>query len=419
MDISIKPNIISGELKAIPSKSDAHRLLIAAALSDEVTKVRIFSKSKDIISTIDCLKELGANIEEKGDYLYIYPIVKRDSIPYLDFKESGTTYRFLLPVATALYNKVKFTGSGRLPNRPIEDLLINLEDNDVSFSSHKLPFESEGILNGGDFTLPGDISSQYISGLLLTAPLLDTDVNIDIKGNLESNRYIDMTIDTLKKFNIDVEVNEDNFSIKKDSSYKTLNDSHIVEGDWSNAAFFLTASSLGSLVRYTNLNLNSKQADKILLKILNDFGSQIIFENNDILVYTADFNALDIDISQCPDLVPILAIMATKTYGNCYFRNGKRLRLKESDRLIATSDMINNLGGKAEIKGDDLIVYGTNGLQGGEIDSHMDHRIAMAATIGSVVSKNEIIIRNADVVDKSYPEFFQDFKSLGGEYNVI
>lgn len=419
MDIKIKPSIISGEIKAIQSKSDAHRLLIASSLSDKVTKIQLSTKSKDIISTIDCLISLGANIVEKDNYLYIYPINRQYNSIYLNFNESGSSFRFLLPVATSLYNEVNFSGEGRLPERPIKDLLFTLEKNGVSFSSYKLPFKSKGKLVSGNFNLPGDVSSQYISGLLLTAPLLNSDTKINVDGVIESSQYIDMTIDTLKKFDVEVIKDNNTFLIKRDSKYKTIQEEYKIEGDWSSAAFFLAAASLGGIVRYSNLNIESKQPDKIILKILNSFGSQIIFENDDIIVYPADFNNLDIDISQCPDLVPILAILATKTDSTCYLRNGKRLRLKESDRLIATENMINSLGGKAEIRGDDLIIYGTNGLVGGEVDSYMDHRIAMAAAIGSIVSREDIIIKNAQVVDKSYPNFFDDFKALGGIYNVI
>lgn len=419
MDILIKPEKLKGSINIIESKSDAHRVLICACLSDKKSRIYLSNRSKDIMVTIDCLRTLGATIDIYNDYIDVFPIIRTNNSINLDFNESGSTCRFLIPITTAIYNKASFSGNGRLPNRPIKDLLTTLEANGADFSSYKLPMKNYHKLKSGNFSIPGNISSQYISGLILASPLLEMDCIIDITTNIESKKYIDMTINTMKKFNINVLYDKKSYYISKNSYYSPKSKDFYIEGDWSNASFFIVAAALGADITIGNLSIDTVQGDIKILEILERFNVYHSIQNGYLSFTTDKIKATTIDISQTPDLLPILAVFATKALGVTKFINGKRLRLKESDRLKTSQMMINNLGGKAEIIDDNLIVYGTNGLLGGKVNSYNDHRIAMSASIASVISKKDIIIEDAKSIEKSYINFYDEIKSLGGDINVI
>jgi 3-phosphoshikimate 1-carboxyvinyltransferase len=443
MDIRISPSRISGTITAISSKSDAHRNLICAALADAPTVIKINSLSEDIKATIDCITALGAKvvIDDAGKVI-VSPIPTQSAAsikhtenhsrslndsgdstsPRLYCKESGSTLRFLLPVASTLYSKVLFEGSGRLPDRPLSPLLEEMEAHGCQFSAYRIPFFATGPLRGGVFSLPGDISSQFISGLLMAFPLTGADCKIVLTTPLESAGYIDMTIDTMQCFGVTVQRQENGFFVPGGQQYRSPG-VVTIDGDWSNSAFWLTAGALSGPIFCSGLSASSLQGDKQILSILRQMGANIyVAQNDDIVSMQNDTSTLianRIDASQVPDLVPILAVAAATAEGETVIYNAARLRIKESDRLHAICDCINRIGGKAEQLQDSLRISGVKRLSGGTVDSYNDHRIVMAMAIASTVCSGDIVIKGAEAVNKSYPDFLRDFEKLGGNAYVI
>lgn len=415
MKVGITADRLMGELEILSSKSDGHRILICASLADKNTIININNTSEDIEATIDCLRALGAKISRKKNQLIVSPIKEVEKNVFINPKESGSTLRFLLPVTAALTEKASFTGEGRLPERPLEDLQKAMEENGTAFSKKELPFETEGLLKGKSFTLPGNISSQYISGILFAAPLMKEEVEIHLSSPLESSAYVDMTMETMRRFGIQVDYSKGVFRVEQ-GSYKSPGEID-VEGDYSNAAFFLTAGALGGPIRIKGLRQDTLQSDSKIIEILKDMGADIQ-TGEEILVKRGSLKAIKADLSEIPDLLPILAAAASLCDGDSVFYNGERLRYKETDRLQTTAQMIRDLGGKAEETKDGLIIHG-GGLSGGETSSFGDHRIAMAASIAALKCEREVVIDRGEAVNKSYPNFYEDYKTLGGHVHVI
>ncbi len=418
MDISIEPKKLTGEIDAISSKSHGHRILICAALADKPTNIVLEKSSIDIDTTMSCLKELGAKIEKDGVNIKVTPIKKMNTIPELNCMESGSTFRFMVPIAASLYNEVKFMGEGRLPERPMNELTDAMKIHGSKFSKEKLPFTIKNGLKGGVFEIPGDVSSQYISGILFAAPLLDDDVEIRLTTKLESKNYVEMTIDAMEQFGIKIERIENGFFVGKGQKYISSGDVKI-EGDWSNAAFFLSAGAIGKEVTVKKLNLSSTQGDMEIVNVLKKFGAKVEVGEDFVKVSPGKLKGITLDISEIPDSLPILSIVASHAEGTTEFINAKRLRLKESDRLVTSRTMVENLGGIAVEGPESLTVTGVKSLKGGITESFNDHRLSMAAAIASVISKDSIIIKDADAVNKSYPKFYEDCEKLGGRVNVI
>ncbi len=418
MDISMKWNRVCGNIPAIISKSDAHRALIAAALSDKPTRFKISLFSKDIDATLSCLKSLGVTVSTYNDSIIVAPIGKRVLNPELDCNESGSTLRFLIPVAAAVSENPKFVGRGRLSQRPLTPLISTMTENGCSFSSESLPLSISGKLSSGDFVLPGDISSQFITGLLFALPLLDGDSTITLSSPLQSAAYVDMTLDTLTQFNIDIKKTTDKFLIKGNQRYISPGE-YKIEGDWSNIAPFMAAAALSGEITAYGFNPESKQSDIEILSIIKAFGADIQYSAPEYSVASQTASPLSIDVSQFPDLFPVIAVLLCGANGKSLLYNAKRLRIKESDRIESTLTLIKNLGGTAEATNDSLTIYGTGTLIGGKCDSFNDHRIVMAAAVASLISEKEVIINNAEAINKSFPDFFEYFKQTGGTYNVI
>ena len=439
MNIKLSPKILKGVIKAPASKSEAHRIFICAALCDEPTQVHnlnLNNLNDDIRATINCLKALGAEFEFEDDFILVKPInkvnININNTPVLDCNESGSTLRFMLPVACALYDKVKFTGRGRLPERPLDDLLSVMKSNGVSFSDNKLPFETQGKLRAGEFKIRGDISSQYITGLLLAMPLLNDKAKITLTSSLKSADYVNITLKVLQDFNINI---NNNLKFKSSSAAfwpaaGVFKSPGIISvgGDWSSAAFWLAAGALGCDVSVSGLDLKSEQGDKRILDLLKQFGAEIIINEDNIKAKANKLLASNIDIDATPDLLPILAVVAAYADGESVFYNAARLRLKESDRIKSACEMINSLGGEKSLQlcekslqlceaielDDKLIVKGSNfrNLRGGFVNGFNDHRIVMSAAIAAVRCENEVIISDCDAVNKSYPKFFEDYNNL-------
>lgn len=384
------------DIEIISSKSDAHRALICAALSDTPCEVVVNATSKDIEATKACMAALAA-----GD-------------PKMYCGESGSTLRFLLPVMSALGKRVEFYPEGRLPQRPLSPLYEELVAHGVKLSQvGEVPFISEGQLRSGTFTIDGGVSSQYISGLLFALPMLEGDSEICITGKLESAAYVEMTLDTISRFGVVIEKTENGFFVKGNQKYHGP-EKYYVEGDWSNGCFMLAAGAIveGGM-RVKGLKESSIQGDKKIISLLQEMGARVKIESEEVCVEPSELKGIDIDASQIPDMVPILACLACKASGTTKIYNAGRLRIKESDRLAAVSDVLNTLGGKVTELEDGLIIEGTGTLKGGCISSYNDHRIVMMAAVCSLFSEGIITIEGSNAVNKSYPGFFDDFKKLG------
>lgn len=414
--LKVRPSTIKGEVQSISSKSYVHRALICASLAEGKSKIFFNKSSLDIEATISCLRELGADIIAGEDFLEVSPIKNRHAIPRLDCKESGSTLRFLLPLASSLYDKCYFMGEGRLPDRPIKDLVDIMKAKGVRFSSETLPLMTENKFDFASTRIRADISSQYISGLLFAALSFDHPSEIVADGKLASRSYLDLTMDMIKKFSGKVAYEDNIFRVYPT---KLHGKDYRAEGDWSNATFFLVAGALNKEVLVKGLNPKSLQGDKAIIDILKDYGARIEIKDDSIRVGAGERNNLTIDIDEIPDMLPALSILASAADGGkSTFYNAKRLRIKESDRLSTTCQLINNLGGRAVEKEDSLEVYGTGGLRGGRVDSHNDHRIAMAAATGSFIATKPIEIINHRAVNKSYPDFYEDFVRIGGQIDI-
>ena len=393
MDIIITPKKLSGLVTAIPSKSQAHRLLICAAFADAPTELHCPETNRDIEATAGCLRGLGADITRTAAGYSVSPVQSLPASAEINCRDSGSTLRFLLPVVGALGVDTVFQMEGRLPQRPLSPLWEEMERMGCRLDR---PTEStircRGKLRSGDYTISGSVSSQFITGLLLALALIPGESRIHITGKLESAPYVTMTLEAMKAFGRPLQ----DFTIvggKKFISCGCL----AVEGDWSNAAFFLAAKELGSAVEVGNLSENSPQGDRAAAALLPGLKEH-----------------LTIDASDIPDLVPILAITAACNQG-AMFTNIRRLRLKESDRVESVIAMLQNLGGRAEAEENTLTVYGT-GLIGGRVDAKNDHRIAMSAAIAATACREKVTILGAECVRKSYPQFFEEYRKLGGSY---
>lgn len=413
-----KPSILGGSLPSVSSKSAAHRALICAALADGCSKIDNLIFSEDILATLHALKALGARSEIKGNRVCVHGISEAPSSAVLNCNESGSTLRFLIPVSAALGVSTEFHGTGRLPQRPITPYLDCLAPKGISFDYRQtMPFSISGKLKNGTYRIPGNISSQFITGLLFALPLLDGDSQIVITEAFESKPYVDMTIQTLSQFGIYANLDATSIHIPGNQCYTSCDLS--VEGDFSQAAFFLVAGALGNPVRVNGLDINSAQGDKEIISILKQAGADVTISENSICVFPKPLKPFCVQVNDIPDLVPILAVLACFCSGVSRITGAQRLKIKESNRLQAIADCLNTAGGKVQVLDDALVIEGVPSLHRCRIDSYNDHRIAMAMAVASVRSDGLIELSTAECVKKSYPDFYKDFNLLGGHADVI
>ncbi len=409
MDIKITPSAVSGSIEGIASKSFAHRALICACLAKGKSEIKINTSSADIEATVDCLRNLGAEIEKNGVTYAVTPIGALPEKARIDCRESGSTIRFLLPVICALGIDTEIHGSGRLPERPLSPLKEELIRMGAKISD-SFPLDVSGRVYAGEYTLRGDVSSQFVTGLLMALSYLGGGV-INLLPPVQSRPYIDITLEVLRTFGAD---------IKEENNTFYINSTHLsgcdfsVEADWSNAAFPLC---MGAEV--TGLNSVSTQGDKAIINVLENMGAKITQNSGSFKADLSSLHGCRIDASDIPDAVPVIAAVAATAEGETVIFNGKRLRIKESDRIVTTVRMIRSLGGDITETDDGMIIVGKPFLTGGETDSFNDHRIAMAAAVASLKCKSDVVIRNAEAVNKSYPAFFEDFNKLGGKAHVM
>lgn len=405
MDLRITPHKLSGTVQVPASKSMAHRAIICAALSGGISYITGVTFSKDIYATLSVMEALGAHYQIEGDGISLSGINAPTAKATADCCESGSTLRFLIPVAAALGTTTTFLGQGRLPERPITPYLRELPPKGVTFDvTGTMPFTITGTLQPGRFELEGDISSQFITGLLFALPLLAGDSDIIMTSPLQSRPYADMTIDCMAKFGVTVTETAEGYHIPGNQTYQACDVR--VEGDFSQAAFFYAANAIGNEVILENIPEKTSQGDRKIVEILADMWYN---KNEQILV----------DASDIPDLVPIMAVAASLAPRNTRIYGAERLRIKESDRLETTAALINTLGGKVTITPDGLEITPVSTFHGGTVDSAGDHRIAMCAAIAATRADGDVIIRGAQCVEKSYPAFFEDYQSLGGVANGI
>ena len=391
--VVIQPGRLLGKIKIPPSKSFAHRALICGALSDGESIIYNCGNSEDISATKNCLSALGRIFEAKGDELAVKAGGQKGNV--LDCGESGSTLRFMLPVALALGGEYLFMGRGRLMSRPLEDYFRIFKRQGIYYEMDKERgmLKVSGRLLPDKFSLSGNISSQYLTGLLLALPLLDGDSEIVLNSPLQSAGYVDMTRDIQGKFGVVWEKERLRYFVRGNQLYKaaTLE----CEGDYSQAAFWLAADRLGCGIEVIGLNPGTFQPDRAIADLIQAMPKET-------------------DVSQYPDLVPILAVLCALSPGRRILYNAARLRLKESDRLHAVSMLISGLGGNITEKEDALIIEGKEFLDGGVCDSFGDHRIAMSAAIAAVKSRGPVTVLGAQSVNKSYPEFWEHYIKLGG-----
>lgn len=418
-DVKFSPFVPNGTVNVPPSKSDVHRAIICAAMANGVSRISPVALSNDIKATIGCIKALGADAVLENNVLTVDGTnMYKNKTALLDCGESGSTLRFFIPIAAVGNINATFVGKGKLPQRPIGIFTEALpKAGTVCKTEGGLPLEIKGQLKSGIFEIPGNVSSQFITGLLLALPILEGDSEIVLTSPLESVGYIAMTISTMKQFGVNIQATEKGWHIKGGQSYKTCD--YTTDGDWSQAAFFMVLGAVSGKVTVKGVAKDSTQGDKKCAEILARFGAKVTQLDNEVTVEKGELKAITIDASQIPDLVPVLSVCAAFAEGTTKIINAERLRIKECDRLKATAELLNNLGGKVKELSDGLEITGVSSLKGGNVNGYNDHRIVMSAAVCAARSDEDITATFAMSINKSYPDFYIDYNSIGGKANVL
>ncbi len=397
--VEIENSILSGEVTAPPSKSAAHRALVCSFLAGGGT-VNPIINSNDMRATVGVLQSL------------------KDDEKELNCIESGSTMRFMIPVAAALGKNVKFVGEGSLLSRTLGEYMELLPKHNVQVKSNGfLPLEISGRLANGSYEVNGDVSSQYITGLLMALANVDGDSAVILKTPLQSKPYVDMTIKVMADFGVHVTETEFGYLIHGNQKFKQLD--YTVEGDWSQAAFFLAAGALGGKVKVKGLDFNSTQGDKEIINVLRKFSAKVTFDDTTATAEKSELFGTDINAENIPDLVPIIAVLASFAKGKTVIYGAERLRYKESNRIESVVTNLKAMGVDAEETPDGIIINGGNEPTGSDLKGYNDHRIVMAFSIAGLFAKGKTTIDDAMSINKSYPGFFEDYNMLGGRANVF
>ncbi|MDE6242347.1 MAG: 3-phosphoshikimate 1-carboxyvinyltransferase [Anaeroplasmataceae bacterium] len=417
MNVTIHPKKLKGMVSIPPSKSLSHRAIIAASLSEEESVISNVMFSKDILATIEGMKALGAEIKVEGTTLRIKGSRVKRTGNRIDANESGSTLRFLIPIALVNSEPIEFIGHNHLVNRPLDSYFEIFDKLGVKYTHPKdayLPLKTSGGLTSGVYEVKGNISSQFITGLLFALPLIEGNSMIKIIGSLESKGYVDLTLDILSKFGICIiNHNYEIFEIKGNQSYRGYN--YTVEGDYSQTAFFLIAGAMGADIKLKGMNKVSYQGDKKIIDDVKALDGNIQFDEDILYCLPSHTKGTTIDFSQSPDLGPALTVLACVSEGTSYFTHVSRLRIKECDRVTCMKEELEKLGARMDEEPDTMIIYGVSKLCGGIVDSHNDHRVAMALAMASLKMDGDLTILNAECVSKSYPNFWEVFEALGGD----
>lgn len=416
--VTLLPSTINGTVDVPPSKSMSHRALICASLSKGKSVIKNVLLSADITATMLALEHLGAKFEVNQSTITVTGVKK---IKYdgenVNCNESGSTIRFLIPIFSLSNKKVTFTGEQSLFSRPFEIYEKIFDEDDNYFSNSKDSIVVNGSVKSRDYYIDGNVSSQFFSGLLFTLPLLKEDSTLYYNGTLESKSYIDLTIEILDYFGIDIQEIENGYFIPGSQTYKETD--YNVEGDYSQSAFHLVAGVIGGHLQANNLSQESNQGDKKIIEIIKDMKGKVIYTENGFITEKTQTIGIPIDISDCPDLAPIVALLGSLSKGTTTITNISRLRLKESDRVESTVSTLSALGADIISTDNDIIIHGKSMLKGGVIlDSYNDHRIAMMISIAAIRCEQEITLLRPLAINKSYPGFFDDYKKIGGKFSI-
>jgi len=417
----ITPSPVSGEVSAPPSKSYTHRAVILASLAAGESTIQSPLISDDTLYTMNAGRSLGADIELKGDRLMITGTggqIRVADRQRIFAGNSGSTIRMVAPLAALGQTRVVLDGDSRLRQRPIGDLLSALESLGVHARSLEgngcPPIEIQGgKFSGGEVTIPGLVSSQHVSALLMVAPYTEEGVRIKIARGLHSRPYIDITIDAMRAFGVEVaNKGYKEFVVKGGQRYKARN--YRIEGDYSSAAYFFAAGAIGGKpVTVKNLKTDSVQGDRHLLNILSEMGCSVEYQKEQIKISRSkELTGITVDMGDYPDLVQAVAVVAAYARGKTRISNIGHLRFKETDRISNTAAELSRMGIKVEVSDNTMVVYGGK-PKGTEIETHADHRMAMSFTIAALFAEGDSIINGAEAVSKSYPQFFADLKKLG------
>ena len=410
MKIQIEKALLGGEITVISSKSYAHRILIAASLGKTPVTVKRLPLCEDVKATIGCLTACGTKISVEENTALVTPQPFSDGV--LDCEESGSTLRFMLPVAAAKGINARFEGKGRLPFRPLGAIKEVLKKGGISFDGDTLPFSISGKLKGDGFTVDGSLSSQYVTGLLLALCAESGPKRLNVIGRKVSASYINITLDVLKQFGIEVSSDKDGYSLTVPEILPSPSVLE-VEGDWSNAAFFLAAGLISSKITVKGLKYPSMQGDAKIVSLLRSLGGDVKVTENGVVASPSKLKAAALNCSDCPDLIPILVFTACFAEGVTEISGAERLKIKESDRLKGITDILSSAGIKWRYADDVLYV------EGGKVspfvaDCLHDHRLIMASSVLASVCGGLLV--NADGVEKSYPDYFEAYSLLGGKY---
>lgn len=423
-EVTYRPAHIQGGVQIPPSKSAAHRALLCAALSKTPCAVSPVDTSADMYATLAGIRAMGVQADFTDGVVKLAPGKAPERAVTVDCGESGSTLRFLIPIFAALGIPAEFVGHGRLPERPIGVYTELLPRHGVlTKTAGGLPLKISGQLQSGDFSLPGNISSQFITGLLFALPLLSGDSTVTLTAPLESKGYVDLTLQVLRDFGIRIQETESGWAVPGGQTYAAK--AYTVEGDWSQAAFFLSAAAVGGgPVVLSGLRMDSRQGDKACVELWRRFGLEITEQNGGLAAENPragepfhGLRGISIDAAQIPDMVPALAVTAAFAEGETVIYNAARLHLKESDRLLAMESALNSLGADVRATEDGLVIHGRPHLMGGKAEGQNDHRIVMA--LAAAGCDCTVTVTDAQSINKSYPGFYRDFEAIGGHADVV
>ncbi|MBR1778955.1 MAG: 3-phosphoshikimate 1-carboxyvinyltransferase, partial [Clostridia bacterium] len=409
---------LSGTINAPPSKNELHRVILCAALADGNSEIQNFNLTNDIMATINAIKILGARVSFIDKKIIINgSSTFSTALPKINCDESSTTLRLLIPMVASRGVRTTFLAKDVLYKKPLFPYFSSLLEHGVAFTNQNLPFTVSGNLTPGKFTLRGDISSQFLSGLLISLPSLKLDSEIILTSPLESSGCVDLTIDVLSKFGIEIIKTNSGFWVPGKQTFKPTN--YTITGDWSLASFFAVSGAIGEEISIKGLSIESKQADKSILKVFERFHINHSFEKDCLTVSPSEFSGANIFAAQTPDLVPPISILSAFCKGSSKILGTSRLKYKESNRLKAIYTCLNKFGVEIWDTSDGFIIKGSASLSKCSLNSFADHRVVMAMAIAATVADGKVYISDAQSIHKSYPHFFEDFIKLGGRVNVV
>jgi 3-phosphoshikimate 1-carboxyvinyltransferase len=419
MNVLINPKPLTGTIQIPPSKSLSHRAVIAASLSKGKSVIRNIVLSDDVLATVDAMEKIGVRIVRQPRQLVIHGLgkVQIGDDNFFDCNESGSTLRFLIPVLALSKQKFVLTGKPGLFKRPLQVFETLFKERGFFFQQNETNILVSGTLEPGVFEIPGNVSSQFISGYLFALPLLREDSRIVLTTPLESAEYTDLTVDMLRQFGVRVDKTDEGFYIYGNQSYKAS--SIDIESDYSQLAFFAVAGALSGPITAKHFRTNSLQPDRRVVDIVRQMGGIVDLKNGDYVFSKAPLCGTTIDVSQCPDIAPVLGVLGGLSEGETHIVNAQRLKIKETNRIKTTADTLSAFGVDVQTSDSTIDIVGTSVYNGGVFDSFGDHRIAMAIAIGAIKAKSPVVIKNAEAVNKSYPNFFRDYQSLGGDVTYI